>query len=339
MFAQSVPESVIRTTTRLVEVRVMAEDSRGNPVTDLRREEFHLQDDRKSQSITFFMLEGGSGSPAANHVGSPGPAPVRDCYSVILLDWLNPRYEDRITVRDAVNKLLKDFTPRQRVALYLLGSNPRQLYDFTSDPVDLLQRLAEVEDDPEDPFDPAKPDVVDARMKIWSTLTVGDRLLSFKAKILATIGTLQKLATGLERLPGRKSIIWATNGFPIILDKQAVPGLGQSAISYLDRVEPLIAHLNRANVALYTLDARGLRTEPPSLQPYGDIGTLEELSSRTGGISFSASNDLAQGIRRAFEDSKTSYTLGFIVPQNAQPGCARDQREHYAAPSETALPQ
>jgi VWFA-related protein len=256
LFAQNVvPDSVIRTTTRLVEVRVMAEDSRGNPVTDLRREEFHLQDNRQSQPITFFTFEGGSGSPAASPAGSAGMAPVRapvrDSYAVFLLDWLNPRYVDRLAVRDAVDKLLKDITPRQRVALYLLGSNPRLLYDFTSDPADLLQRLAEVEDEPEDPFDPAKPDMADARMKIWTTLTVEERLLSFNAKILTTVGALQELATGLERLPGRKSIIWATNGFPIILNQHAVPGLRQGAVSYLEHVEPLIAHLNRANVACW----------------------------------------------------------------------------------------
>lgn len=321
-FAQNIPETVIRTTTRLVEVRVMAEDSRGNPVTDLRREEFQLQDNRRPQLITAFAFEADSLLPAANHAGSPGPASikVRDSYAVILLDWLNPRYADRIAVRQEVNKLLKNFQPRQQVALYLLGSNSRLLYDFTSDPADLLQRLAEVEDEPEDPFDPAKPGQFDWRMKPWVKLTVEERLVSFNAKILATIGALQKLATRLERLPGRKSIIWATNGFPITLDDHAVPGFRMGAISYLQHVEPLIAHLNRANVALYTLDARGLRADPPSELPYGDIGTLKELSSRTGGTSFSERNDLAEGMRRALEDSKTSYTLGFSVPREAQPG-------------------
>ena len=319
---QNIPDAVIRTTTSLVEVRVMAEDAGGNPVTDLRREEFRLQDNRKPRPITSFSFESGSGLPAVNPAGSSGSTSVmvRDSFAVVLLDWLNPRYADRIAVRQEVNKLLKNFQPRQRIALYLLGSNSRLLYDFTSEPADLLQRLAEVEDEPEDPFDPAKPARLDARMKTWATLTVEDRLVSFNAKILDTIGTLQKLAAKLERLPGRKSIIWATNGFPIVLDVHAVPGLGMGAVSYLDRIEPLIAHLNRANIALYTLDARGLRAEPPSEQPYGDIGTLEELSSRTGGKSFSERNDLAEGMRRALEDGKTSYTLGFSVPANTQPG-------------------
>ena len=55
---------------------------------------------------------------------------------------MNPRYADRIAVRQEVNKLLKNFQPRQRVALYLLGSDFRLLYDFTPDPADLLRNPA-----------------------------------------------------------------------------------------------------------------------------------------------------------------------------------------------------
>jgi len=37
-------------------------------------------------------------------------------------------------------------------------------------------------------------------------------------------------------------------------------------------------------------------------------------------MSFSERNDLAQGMRRALEDSETGYTLGFSVPQSAKLG-------------------
>jgi VWFA-related protein len=317
------PQTVIRTTTRLVEVRVTAEDAKGS-VTDLRREEFQLQDDRKTQPIVTFAFEGAAGTPAAANAGPAGPtrAQGRDDYAVILLDWLNPRYADRIAVRDAVNKLLKNFQPRQRVALYLLstGRTLRMLHAFTSDPAEVLERLAETEDEPEDPFDPAKPWTFDARMKTWVTLSVEDRLASFHAKILSTIDALQKISASLQRLPGRKSLIWATNGFPIMVDERAVPGLRQGGSSYLKQVESLIDSLNRANTAVYTLDARGLRAEAVALQPYGDIGTLQELSSRTGGTTFSDRNDLAEGMKLALEDSKNSYALGFSVPEKARPG-------------------
>ena len=52
-------------------------------------------------------------------------------------------------------------------------------------------------------------------------------------------------------------------------------------------------------------------------------GTLQELSSRTGGTTFTNQNDRDEGMRlalEALEDSKISYTLGFNVPANATPG-------------------
>jgi VWFA-related protein len=127
---------------------------------------------------------------------------------------------------------------------------------------------------------------------------------------------LQKVADGLARIPGRKSLIWVTNGFPIVLDSHAVPGLGQDEVSYREYADPLIQELNRANVAVYSVDARGLQSCPT----YGDVGTLQELSSRTGGTTFTNRNDLAEGMRLALEDSKASYTLGFSVPADATPG-------------------
>ena len=46
------PGLVIRSTTSLVQVRVVAEDAGGKPVTGLQRDDFQVQDDRKPQLIT-----------------------------------------------------------------------------------------------------------------------------------------------------------------------------------------------------------------------------------------------------------------------------------------------
>jgi VWFA-related protein len=87
--------------------------------------------------------------------------------------------------------------------------------------------------------------------------------------------------------------------------------------------EPLFAKLNRANVAVYTLDARGTQAARPGtdfLNPsYGDMGTLQEISSRIGGTLFQG-NDLDEGMRLALEDMRISYTLGFTLSSSAATG-------------------
>jgi hypothetical protein len=106
-----------------------------------------------------------------------------------------------------------------------------------------------------------------------------------------------------------------TNGFPLVIDKKAVAGAKPGEIEYPEDMEIAIAKLNRADIAVYTVDARGR-----PLGAYGDVGTLQEFSARTGGTTFAGNNDLGEGIRLALEDTKVSYTLGFTVPPNAAAG-------------------
>src|SRR5580700_4843991 len=88
--AQDRPETVIRTTTRLVEVRVMAEDSQGNAVTNLRQEELQLQDNRKPQPIASWVFEGAPPSATATAGANASAAPeepAREEYALLLIDW------------------------------------------------------------------------------------------------------------------------------------------------------------------------------------------------------------------------------------------------------------
>jgi VWFA-related protein len=255
---------------------------------------------------------------AADRKASSAPsAETRDDYTVILLDWLNPSHADRLWVRDSVNKLLKNFRPRQQVALYVVAHESRLLHDFTSEPAELLQTLADTEEEPEDPFDPSRPPLTSPRVKTWTALNTEERIFRFNLKILDTI----------DSLTGRKSLIWITNGFPILLDGRAVPG-SKEVTDYREYVEPLIDKINRANIAIYTVDPRG-----PAAPGYGDVGTLQEFSSRTGGTTFYARNDLDEGIRLALEDTKMSYTPGCRY----RAGCARHSPGRHAAGGETAL--
>lgn len=316
--AQDHPDTVIRTTTRLVQIRVMATNRQGDPVTDLRKDELQLVDNRRPRPIQFLTFESAVARSAAAGTTSASTQSVdtRNDYAVFVLDWLNPREADRIKAWDAAIQLLETFQPRQQAALYVMAPpHTRLLHDFTTDHTELLQALRDSPPDPEDPNDPAKPSGSGNSLKIWAALPVEDRTATFNGKVLATIAALDKLADGLGRIPGRKSVIWVTNGFPIQLDQRAVPGAKGLITDYGPWAEPLIDHLNRANVALYTVDPRGLA--PTS---YGDDGTISELSERTGATSFYDRNDIAEGMREAFDDARTGYTMGFTLDPEAALG-------------------
>lgn len=319
--AQDRPDTVIRTTTRLVEVRVMAEDSKGNPVTGLRKQELQLQDNRKPQPIFSFTAEGSAPRGAVGHRDSARATAEqpRDEYAMILLDWRNPDYPSRLRALDYVTRLLHKFQPWQQLALYVFGKESSYLlHDFTSDRAELLQTLESVKDVPYEgddgpvgKFDAGYSAVRAAAAK----LSMEEQLFDFNIKILDSFEMLGKVADALARVPGRKSLIWVSNGFPIVLDARAVPGAKPNEVDYGQDMERVIARFNRADVAVYTVDPRGL-----PIGEYGDVGTLKEFAARTGGTAFYDRNDLDEGMRLALEDSKVSYTLGFVVPADAAPG-------------------
>jgi VWFA-related protein len=296
---QSAPPAdvVIRTTTSLVEVRVVAVDSAGHPVTDLRQQDFQIFDNSKPQPIKLFSPSRSEIAPPSagatpSAPGEAGPTPPGS--AVLLLDWLNTGYPDRLRVQENVLRLLKNFQPRQNLGIYVLSRHTHLLVDFTTDR-DILAALVERID-----LD-AQPAA--AESKVWTT----------EARVKETVRTVNLIAGRLLHLPGRKSLIWLTAGFPML-----VPGRGRGAAPvalFFQDIEKNLAKLNAADVAVYSIDATGLRMMPNFL-----FDTTREISTRTGGTAFSDRNDLDEGIRLALEDAAASYTLGFHVPDHARGG-------------------
>jgi VWFA-related protein len=294
LFGQQTPpfdsDLVIRSNTNLVQVRVVAEDSKGRPVTDLQRADFQIQDDRKPQPLTLFSADRGVPSAPAG-------------YSVLLLDWLDTPYPRRIQVQQQLIGLLKKYEPRQRVAIYLLGRDPRLLHDFTSDMAELIQ-AAEHVDLEFGITEEEAPGRFDARYSGRGGSENADaKNLILQNKIFDTLHALEVIADHLTRVPGRKSLVWLSFGFPWTI----------GGIDFVPRVESALGRLNKADVAVYTVNACGLGCS-------SDPGPMSELAQRTGGTVFEARNDLDEGMRLAMEDLRIGYTLGFNAPQGAAPG-------------------
>ena len=108
-----------RTATRLVELTVTALDKKGQAVTDLRLEDFAVQENGKPRAITFFKYDGGpSVEPAALPL-PPGvftnrveftPGPPRNV-TALLLDDLNTPTQFSMRVRATATRYLKALGP------------------------------------------------------------------------------------------------------------------------------------------------------------------------------------------------------------------------------------
>lgn len=157
----------------------------------------------------------------------------------------------------------------------------------------------------------------------------------------ATSNGLLALINSMRALPGRKSVVFFSEGLAI------PPAVAAHFRSVIDTA-------NRANVSIYAMDAAGLRTESTqretrdnlmaasdrSLQrnPSSDVtgaamtaalernedllradphSGLGQLTSETGGFLVRNTNDLGNGFRRVDEDMRNYYMLTY-VPSNEQ---------------------
>src|ERR1700704_632689 len=62
-------QPILRVTTRLIQLNVVAQDRHGNPVTDLTKDDFVLRDAGKDQKISVFSIERSDSAPTSAMVG------------------------------------------------------------------------------------------------------------------------------------------------------------------------------------------------------------------------------------------------------------------------------
>jgi VWFA-related protein len=334
------PDSSIGVSARVVRVDVVAEDENGRPVRDLGPGDFVLSDDGREESITSFTAPPDEPEAPPPHKELPAntftnrletlPA-APTSVTAILFDGLNTPMANQEFAKQQVIGFLRQLPPGARVSLYTLGLGPRVLVDFTTDPEPLIRALEEYRGERraeagETPL--SLPDAGLERFDSWLqelSLNLVERYA--KDRALRTVRSLVAIANHLERVPGRKNLIWVSGSFPvrwIARDSVPLPGLRASADQSLQpEIERAARALASSNLAVYPVDARGLRSSAEYAPGRESISrraqfadrsgfeTMETLAERTGGRAFVNSNDLGRAIRRALEDSRASYTLGY----------------------------
>jgi VWFA-related protein len=338
---------VFGATTRLVQVNVVAHDKQGRPVTDLRQDEVELFEEGKQQTISVFMME--ESKPLerpsvptevfSNQFTASNAA--RSGYTLILLDWLNSNFGPRHYAKEHILRLLKKVEPRDLVALCILERDRglRVLHDFTADRAQLVKRIAatnaaSAEASVEDPDTSAGGNggPLDIGPGEISPAATTNRLDSFIAarRVVDTLNSFEQIASYLASVPGRKSLIWLTAGFPTTLGfemSRRNPGdqeawsraMSANRFTFGPEMDRAVRRFNDADIAVYPVDARGLI-------PGGwkNIASMQEIASRTGGRAYYHRNDLDNAIRSALDDSRISYTLGYY------PTDSKDDRDFRA---------
>lgn len=285
-------EYVLKVTTRLVTVDLMATDNHGNPVRDLKPEELQVFEEHKQREkiehFQFFekLKDSGTNGPSA---AEPADAlsnqlPIDKLKippTVILMDSLNTEAPNQLQGRVHIIQLLRTLPKDTPVAVFLLGSSLRILQGFTSNP-ELLQAALDsavagnmiVKDPVLDSKNTSAffEDTTDGMGANQGLAVQLSEIQNFEKEEYAssvdlrakeTLNALAQIGQYLSGIPGRKILIWASESFPIAMVPD--PDTGNNPFAggreYTEEVRNVANILTDAQVAVYPMDVRGVQAQ------------------------------------------------------------------------------
>ncbi len=371
--------------SQLVLVPVIVTDGKGRAIPGLKKESFRLEENGKSQVVKIFeevttekLAPAAATTPQA-HPGFSNVAATTDPHprrvTILVLDMLNTPASSQTRVRTQLIKYLSGSLDSNE-PITLLGLSQKglqQLHSFTTDTkllIATLNRLSSkfsIQDRRGVDMTPAEKPPTD----LSDTDPLADDLAAFmqnssdemqaakdRDATQRTLSALNQIALAFSGVPGRKTLIWASSGFPFMIDDpKEFSYLGTDMVEEYQRTW---RNLTSQNIAIYPVDVEGLAgpdMSAPNLSPGVAIGrkekagtsstvasrdveydrhaeqmnTMRAFADATGGTACLNSNDLAKCVRRAVDDSRSYYLLGFYLnPDDRTPGW-RKLKLHVAA--------
>ncbi|MGA8028964.1 MAG: VWA domain-containing protein [Bryobacteraceae bacterium] len=219
------PQTIIRSEKRLVLVDSVVTDKKGNYIRDLTAKDFRVWEDNKEQTIESFSFEADPSSPLSNQTH----------YLVLFFDNSTTEFGNQIQARQAALKFIDtNAGPNRLMAIADFGGSLTIAQNFTADTERLKQVVNGVK------FSAVSPN---AELASIGGPQLGKAAADFGARDVLL--ALRSLAKSLAAVPGRKTVIFLSAGF--ILDSEL-----------RSELTAVIDSCNKANVAIYPIDVRGL---------------------------------------------------------------------------------
>src|SRR5215472_5143717 len=337
------------------------EDGQPQKVSFFSYQQFDSQEKQK-QALPQLPPHVTTNRPEYQHTAGP---PV-----VLLLDGVNTPVENQMVVRQQMLNFLADhFDPRMRIAVFLLGNDLTVLQDFTSNPALLtaamkkyrsqasaagrqggtdVQLQAPTFDDanlPPQARGQAGTGAGDGELR--SLMNISYALARFEKesnantiemRIAHTADALSEIARYLAGFPGRKVVIWFSASFPLSLSV-VDPEDFDVYRSYADRIRATTNLLSDSQIAVYTVDARGLvgnliadpsdtgrdasgrmaltvdahmnANSKETFERFSKEDSLAKVAQETGGRVFLNTNDFDRAIAESIRDSSNFYEIGY----------------------------
>lgn len=348
---------VVKISTTLIQIDVTVKDKDGKIVRDLKPEEFEIYENGKKREITNFSFVSVENATKQTVVKSGDkekiliplpPVPVKPEQVrrtiALVVDDLGLSFESVYYVRRALKKFVDEqMQPNDLVAVIRTGSGIGALQQFTTDKRQLYAAIENIKWNAQgragiSAFAPLEATPLEQQQAAGGNVSADDLadeqkaikdFDSFREDIFSvgTLGAINFVVKGLSELPGRKSIMLFSDGFAI-----CPPDNPDRCARILNSVKKLTDLSNRASVAIYTFDARGLQTtgltaadntggvsaeriqqidSTRSGQLFETREGLSYLAAQTGGRAYFNSNDINKGLDKALADQQGYYLIGY----------------------------
>lgn len=345
----------------VVNVDVSVRDKKG-PVLGLTKDDFLVFQDGKPQDITNFAVytrkvekRGEAPTPVPTPVPTAAPEdapPKREPRFLTLYvdnENIHPLNRNRVISR-LIEFVQQNLNPPDKMMVVSFQRSLKVIQSFTSDPGEVTEALRSLRR-----YTGGRAQMNSSRRQIEDYIhqkssdpgTYDDALGRVRAfareqrnDLMFTVRALQDVMTMMGGLPGKKAIIYISDGLPLS------PGLElfyelqeryreQGAVSQsrefeaLELFQSVTRSAAAADITLYTIDARGLESElgieaeyrlprstlSASIARSNYQDSLIYMAEQTGGIAIVNTNDVGPGLEKIATDFETYYSLGYrLIP-------------------------
>ncbi|MGB2590559.1 MAG: VWA domain-containing protein [Candidatus Acidiferrum sp.] len=244
------PGAVIKTESRLVLVDAVVTDKKGDYVHDLTQNDFKVYEDNKEQPVASFSF---GADPTLQEVQEKG----QKRYLILFFDDSTMAAPDQIQARAAAKKFIDNNAgPERLMAVVDFGGTLQILQNFTANAALLQAAVGGAKGSAVNPN--AQPPVQVASAGLspssgpggfsspFSSMNNAEADFGARSMLLS----LRSLAKNLRGVPGRKMVVLFSSGFPLTNESES-------------ELTATIDACNKANVAIYALDVRGLMATAP----------------------------------------------------------------------------
>ena len=285
--AQQAPVPSIKVNVRLVTLDVVVTDKKGNLVTNLTRDDFHVYEDAQPQTIRTFeppsahlMPQPSDGKPrvvvtSAADLPKIGNAPV----TILVLDELNTAFADMSFARQSLEKYLlaQPEVLNQPTALLVASNTKFQLLqDYTQKRADVLAALKA--------HFPEYP---------WKMANGGKGGPNAVERIVQSLSSLLQIAEATRGTPGRKNVTQTLLATRV-------------AVYYIDPTAN-----NSATVGIMVPGDSADEDTFVDVDPFNADINFDEFAPATGGKIFLSRNDVNNEIASSIDNGNTYYSITY----------------------------